>query len=126
MKPDPRVLEWLDAADERMLYLSALTLGEIRKGIATLAAGKRRTQLEAWLEIDLRGRFAGRILAVDDAVAERWGLLAAEMKGKGKPMPVVDAMIAATAIHHNLTVVSRNVDDFTNAEVPLLNPWHGA
>jgi len=123
IKPDPRVVAWLDAADERTLYLSALTLGEIRKGIMTLTVGKRRTQLEAWLEIDLRNRFAGRILPVDDAVADRWGLLAAEMKRKGRPMPAVDAMIAATAIHHNLTVVSRNVDDFKSVEVPLLNPW---
>ena len=124
--PDPRVLAWMDAADERNLYLSALTLGEIRKGIVTLAEGKRRAQLEAWLEIDLRNRFAGRILPVDAAVADRWGMLAGEMKRKGKPMPAVDAMIAATARHHKLTVVSRNVDDFGNAEVSLFNPWKTA
>jgi predicted nucleic acid-binding protein len=123
IKPDPRVLEWLDATDERTLYLSALTLGEIRKGIMPLAVGKRRTQLEAWLEIDLRNRFAGRILPVDEAVADQWGLLAAEMKLKGRPMPAIDAMIAATAIHHDLTVVSRNVGDFKNTEASLLNPW---
>jgi predicted nucleic acid-binding protein len=73
----------LDAADERTLYLSALTPGEIRKGIVTLAEGKRRAQLEAWLEIDLRKRFAGRILPVGDAIADRWGMLAGEMKRKG-------------------------------------------
>ena len=109
LKPDLRVLAWMDAADERTLYLSALTVGEIRKGIVTLVEGKRRAQLESWLEIELRGRFASRILPVDDAVADRWGLLAGEMKQKGKPMPTVDAMIAATALHHNLTVVTRNV-----------------
>ncbi len=123
IKPDPRVLAWLDASDERTLYLSALTLGEIRKGIASLAEGKRRSQLEVWLEIDLRNRFEGRILPVDDAVAERWGVLAGEMKRKGTPIPTVDAMIAATALHHGLTVVSRNVEDFKNAEVSLFNPW---
>jgi len=123
LKPDPRVLAWMDAADERTLHLSALTLGEIRKGIVTLAGSKRRAQLEAWLEIDLRNRFAGRILSVDDAVADRWGMLAGEMKRKGKPMPTVDAMIAATALHHRLTVVSRNVNDFKNAEVAVFNPW---
>jgi len=64
----------MDAADERTLYLSALTLGEIRKGIVTLVEGKRRSQLESWLEIDLRQRFAGRILSVDEAVADRWGV----------------------------------------------------
>lgn len=123
IKPDPRVLAWLDAVDERSLYLSVLTLGEIRKGIMTLAEGKRRAELEAWLEIDLRHRFAGRILPVDAAVADQWGMLAGEMKRKGKPMPVVDAVIAATAIHNRLTVVSRNMHDFKNAEVSLVNPW---
>jgi len=126
LKPDPRVLAWMDAIDERTLYLSALTLGEIRKGIVTLVESKRRAQLEAWLEIDLRNRFGGRILPVDDAVADRWGMLAGEMKRKGKPMPTVDAMIAATALHHKLTVVSRNVNDFKNAEVPVFNPWESA
>ena len=116
----------MDAIDERTLYLSALTLGEIRKGIVTLVESKRRAQLEAWLEIDLRNRFGGRILPVDDAVADRWGMLAGEMKRKGKPMPTVDAMIAATALHHKLTVVSRNVNDFKNAEVPVFNPWESA
>ena len=116
----------MDATDERTLHLSALTLGEIRKGIVTLVESKRRAQLEAWLEIDLRNRFAGRILSVDDAVADRWGMLAGEMKRKGRPMPTVDAMIAATALHHKLTVVSRNVNDFKNAEVPVFNPWESA
>ena len=123
MKPDPRVLAWLDATDERTLYLSVLTLGEIRKGIMTLAEGKRRAQLDLWLEIDLRNRFARRILPVDDAVADRWGILTGTMKRQDKPMPAVDAMLAATAIHHKLTVVSRNVADFKNAEVSLFNPW---
>lgn len=117
------MLAWLDATDERTLYLSVLTLGEIRKGIMTLAEGKRRAQLDLWLEIDLRNRFARRILPVDDAVADRWGILTGTMKRQGKPMPAVDAMLAATAIHHKLTVVSRNVADFKNAEVSLFNPW---
>ena len=96
----------MDEVDERTLYLSALTLGEIRKGIVTLVKGKRRAQLESWLEIDLRKRFDGRILSADAAVADRWGALTGELKRKGKPMPTIDALIAATALHHNLTVVS--------------------
>ena len=113
----------MDEVDERTLYLSALILGEIRKGIVALPESKRRTQLEAWLEIDLRERFDGRILSVDVAIADRWGRLTGELKRKGKPMPTIDAIIAATALHHNLTVVSRNVNDFKNAEVPVFNPW---
>jgi predicted nucleic acid-binding protein len=113
----------MDVVDERTLHLSVLTLGEIRKGIVTLVEGKRRAQLETWLEIDLRKRFEGRILPVDEATANRWGMLAGDMRRKGRSVPAVDAMIAATALHHSLTVVSRNVDDFKNAEVAVFNPW---
>lgn len=122
-KPEPRVLDWMEAANERLLYLSVLTLGEIRKGVAGLPQGKRRTQLETWLEIDLQARFAGRILAIDEAIAYRWGLLAAISKQKGRALSAIDGLLAATAIHHDLTIVSRNVSDFANTQVALLNPW---
>jgi toxin FitB len=122
-KPEPRVLAWLRAADESTFYLSALTLGEIRKGIAGLPQGIRRTQLENWLELDLASRFSGRILSVDAAVADRWGSLAAEAKRKGRALSAIDGLLAATALHHNLTIVSRNVADFANVQVPFLNPW---
>jgi predicted nucleic acid-binding protein len=122
-RPDRRVMEWTDATNEASLYLSVLTLGEIRKGLAALPQGTRRTRLETWLEVDLKARFHGRILPVDAAVADRWGLLTAEAKRKGKPLPVIDGLLAATALHHNLTVVSRNVGDFARAHVAVLNPW---
>ena len=77
-KPETRVMEWIEAANERLLYLSVLTLGEIRKGVAGLPQGTRRTQLETWLEIDLQARFAGRTLAIDAAIVDRWGQLAAK------------------------------------------------
>ncbi len=121
--PDRRVMEWADSTNESSLYLSVLTLGEIRKGIAALPQGKRRTKLETWLEIDLKARFHGRILPVDADVADRWGLLTAEAKRKGRPLPVIDGLLAATALHHNLTVVSRNVSDLAATRVPVLNPW---
>jgi predicted nucleic acid-binding protein len=123
VKPDPRVLEWMEAAEETLLHLSVLTLGEIRKGLAALPQGRRRTRLEAWLEVDLRGRFSGRILPVDAAVADRWGLLAAQARRSGATLPVIDGLLAATALHHNLTMVSRNVSDFSATQVPVLNPW---
>lgn len=122
-KPEQRVLEWMEAVDEGLLYLSVLTLGEIRKGVAALAPGKRRTRLEAWLESDLRARFSGRILPVDAPVADRWGLLAAQAKRNGTPLAIVDGLLAATALHHSLTLVSRNVTDFASVRVPVLNPW---
>jgi len=122
-RPAPRVVDWMEAADESLLYLSVLTLGEIRKGLAGLAQGRRRTHLETWLEIELQTRFAGRIVPVDAAIADRWGVIAAETKRKGKALPVIDGLLAATALHHNLTVVSRNAADFANAHVQVLNPW---
>jgi len=122
-KPEPRVLSWMEAADEEMLYLSVLTVGEIRKGLAGLDQGKRRTQLETWLEVELQARFAGRIVPIDTGVADRWGWLAAEAKRKGKGLSIIDGLLAATALHHNLTVVSRNANDFVNTPVPVLNPW---
>ena len=122
-RPDPTVLNWMGAADEALLYLSVLTLGEIRKRLARLGQGARRTRLETWLEIELQARFSGRILAIDGAIADRWGLLEADAKKKGKPLSTVDALLAATALHHNLTMVTRNVTDFTGLSIPLLNPW---
>jgi toxin FitB len=121
--PEPRVLNWMEAADEAMLYLSVLTVGEIRKGLVGLDQGQRRTRLETWLEVDLRARFAGRIVPVDAPVADRWGWLATEAKRKGKGLSIIDGLLAATALHHNLTVVSRNASDFAHTPVPVLNPW---
>jgi predicted nucleic acid-binding protein len=123
VRPEPRVVEWLEAADEGLLYLSVLTLGEIRKGLAALPQCRRRTRLETWLEVELRGRFAGRILPIDAAIADRWGVLAAQAKRKARSLAVIDGLLAATAIHHNLTVVSRNASDLGSVEVPVLDPW---
>jgi toxin FitB len=122
-QPDPHVLEWFEATDESLLYLSVLTLGEIRKGIAGLPQSKRRTHLETWLELELGSRFSGRILPIDSGIADRWGLLAAEAKLKGKSLSAIDGLLAATALHHNLTIVSRNVSDFANTPAAVLNPW---
>jgi len=89
-KPEPRVVEWMGAANEATLYLSVLTVGEIRKGVAGLPQGKRRTILETWLDLELQSRFAGRIVPIDAAIADRWGLLAAEAKRRGKALSVID------------------------------------
>src|SRR5437868_5178053 len=95
--PDPRLLAWMQSVAESLLYLSVLTVGEIRKGVAILPQSKRRTQLETWLEVELQTRFAGRILPVDTVVADRWGWLSAEAKRQGRPLAVVDGLLAATA-----------------------------
>ncbi len=122
-RPERRVLEWIDRTDEALLHLSVLTLGEIRKGIAGLATGKRRAQLEGWLETDLTVRFAGRILPIDRLVADRWGSISAEAKRKGKTVASIDALLAATALHFDLTLVTRNTSHFAPTRVSLLNLW---
>lgn len=121
-KPDQKVTAWVEATDEHLLYLSVLTLGEIRKGIASLRDAARQVSLEAWLAGDLPVRFANRILGIDQAVADRWGRLAARAT-PGNALPVIDGLLAATAMQHNLTVVTRNTRDFASTGVPLFNPW---
>src|SRR5579884_4263199 len=118
LKPEPRVLDWMGAVDEALLYLSVLTLGEIRKGLAGLPQSKRRTRLETWLELELRARFAGRTLSIDSEIANRWGFLAADAKRRGRALSTVDGLLVATALRHNLTIISRNVGDFTDTQVP--------
>jgi predicted nucleic acid-binding protein len=122
-EPDPLVKQWLEAADTDSLYASVLTFGEIRLGVELLAPGKRRTQLEQWLDRDLPEWFEGRILPVDQAIADRWGLLRAQAQLKGRPVSVVDALLAATALQYDLTIVSRNVSDFSVVGLAVLNPW---
>jgi predicted nucleic acid-binding protein len=121
--PEPRVLRWLEATDERLLHLSVLTLGEIRKGVAALPLSKRRMHLESWLELELPTRFSGRVLSIDVAIADRWGILAADAKRKGMSIAAIDGLLAATALHLNLTLVSRNVNDFASTPVVLFDPW---
>lgn len=121
--PDGNVRRWVDEADESILFLSVLTLGEIRKGIESLGPGARRGRLESWLQVDLRSRFRDRILPIDVAIADRWGAISAMTAAKGKPSPVVDGLLAATALHHNLTLVTRNGADVGGTGVSTLNPW---
>ena len=122
-KPNSRVTAWIEATDETVLHLSVLTLGEIRKGIASLPGGSRRVALEAWLDSELVRRFADRILPIERAVADRWGRIAAKALAVNAALPVIDGLLAATALHYNLTLVTRNTDDVAVTGVPLFNPW---
>ncbi len=120
-KPEPKVKAWVGATSEELLHLSVLTLGEIRKGIGSLKDASRRVALETWLDGDLCLRFEGRILPIDQAIADRWGRLAAQAAPRA--LPVVDGLLAATALHHNLTLVTRNTKDVEATGVPVFNPW---
>ena len=122
-KPDERVRRWLESAQPESLYASVLTCGEIRKGIEHLVAGKRRTHLEVWIENDFREWFETRLMVVDEAVANRWGLIAAMARRRGTPLAIIDGLLCATALEHELTVVTRNTRDFANLGAPVLNPW---
>lgn len=102
------------------LYLSVLTLGELRKGIEGLTEARRKRRLLDWLEVDLPTYFAGRIVSVDAAVADRWGRLLAQAR---RPVPAIDSLLAATALAHGLTLVTRNLKDFQYPDLQLLNPW---
>ena len=122
-KPEPRVTAWIENIDESLLYLSVLTLGEIRKGITSLREGGRRVSLEAWLDRDLVLRFSDRILSLDLAVADRWGRIAGSTSAKRSPVPVIDGLLAATALHYDLTLVTRNIADIAGSGLAVFNPW---
>jgi predicted nucleic acid-binding protein len=122
-KPEANVTEWVENTDESLLYLSVLTLGEIRRGIAALPQSRRRATLEAWLDKDLRTRFEGRILVIDQEVADRWGLLTAAARNSGIVLPVIDGLLAATALENNLTLVTRDTGQIPSMGVAVFNPW---
>jgi predicted nucleic acid-binding protein len=124
LKPEPKVVEWIEATNEELLFLSVLTLGEIRKGIALIKDPARQVKLEAWVVGALPVRFANRILSVEKSIAERWGVLAAQAKATMQHnLPVIDGLLAATAQHHNLTFVTRNTNHVIGTGVPVFNPW---
>lgn len=121
--PDPVVLHWFSQRPAGTLYLSVLTLGEIRKGIDALPDPLRRPALGDWLEIELPAFFGGRILPIDAAVADRWGRMVALA---GRPLPAIDSLLAATAARHGLILVTRNLRDVQGLGVEVLNPWAAA
>ena len=120
--PDPHVDRWLKTTAEESLFASVLTFAEIRRGIELLPVGKRRTQLEQWQD-DLVMSFEMRLFPVTKAIADRWAVLSAQTQRKGITLANIDGLIAATALEHDMTLVTRNVKDFSGVEVTLLNPW---
>jgi toxin FitB len=121
--PNPGVTAFLQNADKEGVFLSVMTIGEICNGIASLSVSRKRANLQNWLDVDLRIWFTGRILPVNEAIAERWGQLAAHAKQRGSGLAVVDGIIAATALHHDLVLVTRNTKDFQGLGVEMVNPW---
>lgn len=121
--PSAHVIRWLRRQNEQHLYISALTIGEIAKGIERLPNSAKKATLSAWLEKDLLNRFEGRIFDVDHEVAAAWGRLAGESEGKRKTLSPIDGLISATALVHDCILVTRNTGDMPIAPTNLLNPW---
>ncbi len=120
--PDPHVVTWLKSSAAEQLFLSVVTVGEIRKGLTKLPASKRKDALTVWLQ-KLVAEYSDRILPVNLAVAENWGIMQGEAEQRGMPMAALDSLIAAVARTHKLVIATRNERDFAASKVPLVNPW---
>ncbi len=122
-QPEVKLIDWITEIPETSLFLSGVTLGEIHKGIEKLPESKRKDNLHKWVNTDLRERFKNRILDLDLKAATRWGQIQGQAEVIGKPMPVIDGMIAAIGLSNDLIVVTRNTKDMEASGVSLINPW---
>ena len=120
--PDVHVKKWIESIDPAALFTSVLSLGEIRRGIELLPDGKKRRELEAWVDVDLRGWFGPNLLPITRAIANRWGILDAQCQQRGTPLGNIDGLLAATALEHELVVATRNLRHFTSL-VGTISPW---
>ena len=121
-QPEKKVVSWLDTQIEESLFLSALTIGEIQKGISSLPESKRQKDLQLWLKAIIY-RYDTRILLIGLEVMRQWGQLTGDLEKKGRVLPFLDSLMAATALVHNLILITRNEDDFTGTGVTILNIW---
>jgi toxin FitB len=122
-RPNPGVVAWLEMVDEDRVFLSVITLTELRYGIERMAPTIKRKRLEEWLQEELPLRFEGRTLGIDPTVADACGKLVAHSQAVGHRMELMDAFIAATAQNYSLTVVTRNTSHFEPLVTTILNPW---
>jgi predicted nucleic acid-binding protein len=122
-QPERRVVRWPEETSDDLMHLSVISIGEICKGFTIHPEYHRRTNLRRWLDDELRPWFAGRILPLSESIAERWGILDGECQLKGLTLHAPDGLIAATALEHDLALVTRNVKDFAGLGIALINPW---
>lgn len=120
--PHKKVISWIKDIPSEMLFLSVITIGEIRKGIIKLPESKKKQKLALWLNTILE-EYKERIITIDLMVADTWGIIQANAEKNGFPMSSIDGLIAATSYTHNLTLITRNEDDFTSCKIPIINPW---
>ena len=121
--PSPNVIRWLAEVDENKLFLSVITLGEVRRGLERLSDSPRKVQLNEWLNEELIRRISSRLVQIDSEVMLLWGGLTARLEKEGKAMPVIDSLIAASALYHHLYLVTCNDSDFAHTDLPVINPW---
>jgi len=122
-EPSKKVVDWVLRENETNFYVSVLTFGELHKGIEELPESKKKEKLRIWVENELRNRFQNRIIGIDIRVSITWGKIQSIAEKKGKPMPAIDSLIAATGIAHGMMVVTRNISDMEQSGVDLFNPW---
>jgi len=122
-QPNQKVLDWVDAQVPETLYLSVITIGEIARGICKLTPSKRKESLTTWLNETLPNRFEHRILTIDVSTMVLWGNLVGQLEQNGRPLPAMDSLIAAIALQHSLSLVTRNEKDFTDTGFLIINPW---
>lgn len=121
--PNPGVVHWIDEHDEHTLFLSVITFGKLQKGISKLRDSNRAERLQRWVDQDLTKRFEGRIIPIDLDVVSTWGRIQGAAEKRCVKLSVMDSLIAATAMTHNLNVVTRNVHDLERCQVSVHNPW---
>lgn len=124
-RPNSGVIAWMESVDEDRVFLSVISLAELRYGVDRMTSGKRRQRLERWLQNELPLRFEGRVLPVGAEIADAWGKVVARSEAAGRPISAMDAFLAATAEIHRLTLVTRNVSDFPLLKT-IVNPWSEA
>jgi len=125
-RPNEGVVAWMDEVDEDRVFISVVSLAELRHGVERMPSGARRRRLDEWLKEELPMRFEGRVLLIDRAVAEAWGRIVARCETGGRPISTMDGFIAATAEAHRLVLVTRNVSDFESSVKEIVNPWVGS
>jgi hypothetical protein len=121
-RPNAGLIRWTESVDEDRVFISVISLAELRYGVERMPVGARRSRLEQWLHDELPLRFEGRIISVDQMVAEAWGRTVSRSQDLGRPMGIMDAFLAAIAEIHELALVTRNVSHFPVLKT-LINPW---
>lgn len=121
--PEKKVVKWINKTNEESLFLSVISIGELQKGVSKLGTSKRKEKLNSWIENELLERFSRRIIGINVKIARKWGEVFALGEKNGKKIPVIDALLGASALFYNLTVATRNIRDIEKTGVSIFNPW---